>query len=217
MLNILFLNTFTTVSYNHFSQVYFSKNLHYYHFSNHSHFNMLFPKYCKKSQFLFFIFFCFLVPYKRWEKKKRERRNRSSEDKWKLFCFQSSERARSQCMFRIILQTDTLDQSHFHSFQLGKEPNLLTMPFSLQTRHLGSMFCLPHTAHRAAFQTAGGLAKPMSLPTCWPKGHVQTLQAHGELIPGSPAKLSLKTASVGIQDKVRTQKPCPAFTTHSCS
>lgn len=73
------------------------------------------------------------------------------------------------------------------------------------------MFCLPKAAQRDAFQVAGGLAKPTSLPTRWPKGRPQAhSRAH---ILKHEANLSLRAPSLGIQDKVYTQRPCPAFIT----
>lgn len=69
-----------------------------------------------------------------------------------------------QYVLRFTLLIDTLIQSVFHSLQqFGKEVNRLTTAFSLQTKHLRNMFCLPNVAHKPTFQVAGGLPKPMSL------------------------------------------------------
>lgn len=86
-------------------------------------------------------------------------------------------------LFRFIFKTDTSVQSHFHSFQLEKEPYLPTTFFSLQTKRLGNMSYLPNTSHRAAFQAAGALAKTRSLPTLWAKGRAQAPRAHVKLTP----------------------------------
>lgn len=111
-------------------------------------------------------------------------------------------------LFRFIFKSDTLVKSHFCLFQLGTEPYPLTAFSSLQMKHLGSMFHHTSTSHRAAFQAAQVPWAGQGPCPHRAKGRAQALRAHVRLTP----KLEPDGASMGILQKVCTQKPRAAFT-----
>lgn len=159
--------------------------------------------------------FFFFFPHKRWEEKRKGRGEKGELrtcENCRVFSLQTVQ---GLTLYRFILKTDTLVQSHFHSFQLEKEPCLHTaFFFCLQTKHLGSMFHQPNTSHGAALQAAGASPSQGPCPHPEPRDvlrHCQrTSSSHP---PGSQAHLSWMAASMGILEKLCTQKPRPALTT----
>lgn len=173
---------------------------------------LMFFKIMKKTCIV--LFFSSFSSLKMRRKKKKKGRGEKGELRTHKNCLVFKvQTVQGLTLFKFIFKTDTLVQSHFHSFQLEKEPYLLTSFFSLQTKHLGSVFHLPNTSHRAAFQAAG--ARPSQGPC--PHSELRDMLRHcqhtsSSRLPGSQANLSWMAASMGILEKVCTQKPRPAFT-----